>query len=222
MNKMIVANWKMNGSVELVDTFINAIVKSEELILALPHIFIGYASAKRNGFKVAAQDCSVFENYGAHTGEVSAKMLKDSGAEYIILGHSERRSCNEETVDIIYKKMKNAIEAGLKIILCVDENYSKLIDENTESLVKNHIKDIAIAYEPVSAIGTGVVPTTTEISNVLSKIKETYYGIKTLYGGSVNSANSQEILGLESVDGVLIGGASLKIEEIEKILLSLR
>ena len=219
MSKLIVANWKMNGTLDLVDAFLESI-ESDELILGLPNIFLAYSSSKNKNINLAAQDCSIFKNNGAHTGEVSAKMLSESGVSYVILGHSERRSSNNETIDIIYQKMESALEAGLKVILCVDENYKELIDSKTNTLLRNNTDSIVIAYEPVSAIGTGIVPSVSEIDKVISEIKGMYYNLKTLYGGSVNTQNSHDILSIKSVDGVLIGGASLKLAELTEILKS--
>ena len=217
MNKLIIANWKMNGSLSLLDAFLDSI-KSEELILGLPYIFITYFHFKNKNIKIAAQDCSVFSGCGAHTGEISAKMLADSGAKFVIIGHSERRIGLDETIDEVYQKTLSALDSGLKIILCVDENYNSLIDQKTEDLLKHNHENIIIAYEPVSAIGTGVVPTIEEITTVTSKIKSEYYGVKVVYGGSVNASNSKDILEISSVDGVLIGGASLKLGELKTIL----
>ena len=217
MNKLIIANWKMNGSIALLDEFLNSI-KTEELILGLPYIFIAYSHFKNKNIKIAAQDCSVFNGYGAHTGEISAKMLADSGAKFVIIGHSERRLGMHETIDEVYKKTLSALDSSIKVILCVDENYSSLIDQKTEDLLKHNPENVIIAYEPVSAIGTGVVPTIEEIMIVTSNIKNKYFNIKTVYGGSVNASNSKDILGINSVDGVLIGGASLKLGELKTIL----
>ncbi len=216
MKKLIVGNWKMNGSIKLVDEFILRINK--QAILALPSIFISYVHFKNPELRIAAQDCSIFDGFGAHTGEISAQMLADAGCEYVIIGHSERRkTSNFDAMPNILKKLHNVVECGMTVVLCVDEGYAELIDKSIADILKNHPDKVVIAYEPISAIGTGKVPSLTDISNVLSNIKKNYFGIRTLYGGSVNSDNIKDILSIASVDGVLIGGASLKVEELNKI-----
>lgn len=217
MNKIIIGNWKMNGSVALVDSFLNTI-KNENIAIALPDIFLAYAKSKKPRFKLAAQDCSIYNDFGAHTGEISAHMLSDIGCKYVIIGHSERRSAFEtDSVSNILKKLNNVIANEMIAILCVDEQYQNLIDQDTLDFMKSNSDNIILAYEPISAIGTGVVPTITEISNTLLDIKKKYFNLKVLYGGSVNAKNIKDILDIESLDGVLIGGASLKLEEFKQI-----
>ncbi len=216
MGKLIVGNWKMNGSIKLVDEFILKINK--QAILALPSIFISYVHFKNPELRIAAQDCSIFDGFGAHTGEISAQMLADAGCKYVIIGHSERRkTSNSDAISNILKKLQNVVNCGMTAILCVDERYAELIDEPTSDILKNHLDKVVIAYEPISAIGTGKVSSLKDISNVLADIKNSYFGVKTLYGGSVNANNVKDILSIASVDGVLIGGASLKLEELNKI-----
>ena len=218
MNKMIVANWKMNGSFELVNRFLEAI-DDTNFIFSFPNVFLAYAHFRNKNIKLAVQDCSVFEKFGAHTGEVSSDLIKDAGASYVILGHSERRATSAfDDVESIYKKLKNSLNSGLKVILCIDENYQLLIDEKTNDLLKQNPNDITLAYEPLSAIGTGKTPSPDEIVLKISDIKQKYFNIKTLYGGSVNSNNIHDILDIQNIDGVLIGGASLKLNEIQMIL----
>ena len=216
MNKLIVGNWKMNGTKGLVDDFITSVNKN--VVLALPNIFISYAISRNPDLQIASQDCSIYCDFGAHTGEISAKMLSDVGCRYVILGHSERRkTSNFDTSQNILLKIKNAIECDMTVILCVDENYQSLIDNETYEFLKKNCNKIIIAYEPLSAIGTGIIPTQQDISITLKTIKEMYFGVKTLYGGSVNSSNAHGILSTDNVDGILIGGASLKLDELNKI-----
>ena len=218
MKKLIIGNWKMNGNISLVDAFTDSI-HHENVVIGLPSIFIAYTHLKNMKLKIAGQDCSIYKENGAHTGEISANMLKESGAEYVIIGHSERRATSAfDSIPNILKKLNNAIDSGLIPVLCVDENYETLLDDETKKILKENKDNVILAYEPLSAIGTGIVPTCEEIQNVIATIKEKFFGIKTLYGGSVNSKNSKDILDIESLDGVLIGGASLKLSELKEII----
>ncbi|MDR1289129.1 MAG: triose-phosphate isomerase [Holosporales bacterium] len=218
MSKLVVANWKMNGSIDLVDEFAKTFT-ADNLILGLPTIFLSPFRNRNSILKLAAQDCSMFQGFGAHTGEISARMLRESGIEYVILGHSERRSIsNLDSTENILQKLSNAMDAGLSSILCIDENFDQLIDEKTTDLLRNSLGKVILAFEPVSAIGTGIVPNLSDIRETVSKIKEKCDGINTLYGGSVNSINAREIMDIPEIDGVLVGGASLKIPELTAIL----
>ncbi|MDR1034850.1 MAG: triose-phosphate isomerase [Holosporales bacterium] len=218
MGKLIVANWKMNGSVDLAEEFAKTFSVSN-LILGLPTIFLLPCHNRNTKLKLAAQDCSIFPGFGAHTGEISAQMLREAGIEYVILGHSERRSTsNLDSVENVLQKLSHAIDVGLVSILCIDENFNRLIDKNTSDLIKNNQGKVILAYEPISAIGTGIVPKTSAIIEIVSQIKKEYEGIATLYGGSVNSDNASEIMSISEIDGILVGGASLKISEISALL----
>ena len=216
MSKVIVGNWKMNGNLSLVDEFAQNL--DECVILGIPSVFIAYANLKNPSLQIAAQDCSIYPDFGAHTGEVSAKMLAELGCKYVIVGHSERRrTSNFDTPQNVFAKLKNLVTCGMKAILCVDESYHELLDMQTKEILKANSNQIFLAYEPLSAIGTGKVPSLTDISETLSKIKDAYFGVQTLYGGSVNLSNAKEILSIDVVDGVLIGGASLKLDELNEI-----
>jgi triosephosphate isomerase len=208
----------MNGSIDLIDEFAKTF-NADNLILSLPTMFLVPFHERNTKLKLAAQDCSIFQNFGAHTGEVSARMLQESGIEYVILGHSERRSTsNLDSVTNVLRKLSNSIESGLVSILCIDENFDRLIDENTANLLRNNLGKVILAYEPVSAIGTGIVPKISDIRRTVSQIKEKHNGIVTLYGGSVNLNNAQEIMSVSEIDGVLVGGASLKTAELSSII----
>ena len=216
MSKLIIGNWKMNGSIGLVDEFVSGL--NSKVILGLPSIFISYVHHKDPKLNLAAQDCSVFSDFGAHTGEISAKMLAEAGCKYVIIGHSERRlASNLDTISNVLLKLGNVISNEMTAILCVGEKYTTLVDKPTTNLIKNHIDKIVIAYEPISAIGTGNVPTLDEIDSVMQNIKHKYFNVRTLYGGSVNTKNCNNILSISSVDGVLVGGASLQLSEISTI-----
>jgi triosephosphate isomerase len=185
--------------------------------------------------KLGGQDCHEQDN-GAFTGETSAKMLKDSGAWYVILGHSERRKHCHESDQIIAQKIVTAVNNGLTPILCVGESKEQrdqgvygdfIINQLENSLPKNlAIKSLIVAYEPIWSIGSGALPTIAEIEEVAALIKKelsqykNIIELKITYGGSVNSENSGEILAARNIDGLLVGGASLNDKEFFKIISS--
>jgi triosephosphate isomerase len=179
------------------------------------------------------------EKSGAFTGEISADMLKACGVEYVIIGHSERRQYFGETDITVNKRVKAALDAGLKIILCVGELLEQREQGITEEIVsmqtkidlqgitEDQMKDIIIAYEPVWAIGTGKTATSEqadEVCGIIRKVIASLYSKKTAeattiqYGGSMNAKNAKELLGMVNVDGGLIGGASLKAEDFSIII----
>ena len=174
---------------------------------------------KKTKLTVGAQNCHQSENYGAFTGSVNAKMLKDVGAKYIILGHSENRQSGE-TDKLINLKIKSAIKAGLKIILCIGETLNEKSKNKTNQVLAKQIKnclkfinkksDIIIAYEPVWSIGTGLIPKSDNLSKTISFIKNKFgkKSPKILYGGSVNGNNIVQLKDINSLDGFLVGGAS--------------
>ena len=245
---MIVAgNWKMNLSLNEAIELSNDLLKHNEIFveekivifpsfLIIPQILKIYENSK---ISIGAQDCSMYDN-GAFTGQVSAKMIKDSGCKYVIIGHSERRSLCHETSSIVSQKAVKALSAGLKVIICIGENFKDrekgdylfvLEDQLKQSLSDlssdNNLlsNNIIIAYEPVWAIGTGNTASKKDIEEVHKFIKEIIntnyqfnYDLPILYGGSVNSKNSSEIFKINNVDGVLVGGASLKSDEFFKII----
>ncbi len=184
-------------------------------------------------FKLGAQDCG-FENSGSFTGDISAKMLKDVGCEYVIIGHSERRKYYHENNEIIAKKLLTAINHQINPIVCVGENIEVREKNEQQNFVANQllgaidktvqIKRLIIAYEPIWAIGTNKNATREEISQMADFIKDfiakNFSNIAEfflLYGGSVNSKNSAEILQITNIDGLLVGGASLDAEEFMAI-----
>ena len=230
MDKYIAANWKMNNDFSDIKPFVSYIKKNakkeKNLIVCVPSVMIKtFADTAKKLVSTGAENC-YFEEKGAYTGEISASMVKSAGASYVIVGHSERRQIFGETNKDCNKKLHAALKAGLKVIFCIGE----VLEERSKykSVLKKEITEgfadiadfsnIIIAYEPVWAIGTGVVATTADIVKVHTYIKnllkETYgVDVPVLYGGSVKPSNSREILALDEVDGVLIGGASLKPED---------
>lgn len=211
----------MNGTREMLNNMAAALrdVKTEnQIIICPPFTLLG--TGDWGLAKVGAQDCSI-HNAGAYTGEISAQMIADTGAKYVIVGHSERRQYHGETNEIVRQKASAAIAAGLTPIICVGETLSQ--KENSFEIITQQITesipdgDFIIAYEPVWAIGTGLTPTTDEIAAMHEHMR----GITTaklLYGGSVKGTNAAEIMSIPNVDGVLVGGASLDPDNFVPII----
>ena len=236
--KLIVANWKMNGSSDKAVQDLsfyknNQITNQPNVVLALPYPYLAAATQITANFCLASQDVSQFVDSGAFTGEVSAIMLKEFGVKYAIIGHSERRTLLGESGSILVKKLDNAINAGIIPIFCIGEEQSirdggKYLEFLVEQLdLLNHlnckIDKLVIAYEPIWSIGTGKIPTLeqiAEISGLIDAFVQKYLPhvkITTLYGGSVSAKNIADILQLSQIAGVLVGGASLKTDEFVKI-----
>ena len=233
--KYIVANWKMNNDFTDIPVFVKYVKKNlknqNNLVVCVPSVMIkSFAEESRKmTLETGAQNCYCAEK-GAFTGEISPQMVVKSGASYVLIGHSERRQLFGETNDLLNRKVAASLAAGLKVIFCVGETLeekskykSVLKKQLLEGLTAiNDLSNVIVAYEPVWAIGTGKVATTTDIEKVHLYIKDTVkenmgIDIPVLYGGSVKPLNSTEILAMDSVDGVLIGGASLKAEDYVKI-----
>jgi triosephosphate isomerase len=221
-----IANWKMFGDtrslnfLDKVVTFIKKYKKNNiKLIYFPPATLINLLSQKfkNTSIDVGAQNCFHEENPGAYTGQINSFMLKDAGAKYIILGHSENRKLGEDN-NLINRKIKSSIKSGLKIIFCIGETLSQKNKKNTKKILSQQIiqglknvenkKNIIIAYEPVWAIGSGLIPKETEIFEIVKFIKNKVKGSKVLYGGSVNSQNINLLKKIDNVDGFLVGGAS--------------
>jgi triosephosphate isomerase len=221
-----IANWKMFGdtrSLNFLDKVVTFIKKYKnnniKLIYFPPATLINLLSQKfkNTSIDVGAQNCFHEENHGAYTGQINSFMLKDAGAKYIILGHSENRKLGEDN-NLINRKIKSSIKSGLKIIFCIGETLSQKNKKNTKKILSQQIiqglknvenkKNIIIAYEPVWAIGSGLIPKETEIIEIVKFIKNKVKGSKVLYGGSVNSQNINLLKKIDNVDGFLVGGAS--------------
>ncbi len=243
--KVIAGNWKMNNNPEQTTALINEIsplVKAavSDVIVCVPYIDLPAAleAVKGTNIKVGAQNCS-FAVSGAYTGEVSAQMLKGIGVEYVIVGHSERRTYFGDTDVTVRDRTRAALDAGLKVILCVGEYLEQREQGVTpevcsmqtkialQGVKEEELKDIIIAYEPVWAIGTGKTATAEQADEVCGIIRDTVkdlYGDKAAdeiiiqYGGSMNAGNAAELLSKQNVDGGLIGGASLKSKDFSEIV----
>lgn len=239
--KLIAGNWKMNGlsadGVALakgVAQEVKALGKSEcEFLVCPPFTLLALVKKALRGAKVAlgAQDVH-FAEKGAHTGDISPLMLKDLGCSYVIVGHSERRADHHESNELINKKATAAHEAGLKAVICIGETEAERDAGKTIDVCKAQIlgsvpdnstaADTVIAYEPVWAIGTGKTPTANDVQEVHAAVRKVLAKklgkgnankMRILYGGSVKPSNAKEFLSLPDVDGALIGGASLKVED---------
>jgi len=210
---MILFNWKANGTKELLDE-INRLNVQNKNITIIPPIHLSHLIDKSK-FTVGTQNVSIFEN-GAYTGEISTQMLSEIGVKYCLVGHSERRHYLNETNEIIAKKIENLAKHGITPVLCIGEK----LGENRTAVLKEQIsiftKECIVAYEPVWAIGTGKVPTSEEINSVANFLREEFFVSKIIYGGSVSSANVQNLSTL-NIDGILVGGASLKPQEVLEI-----
>lgn len=223
MKNIIIANWKMNPlTLEEAEKLFQGVEKGigninkTEVVICPPFIYLPGFKSQVSGLKLGAQDCYSQEK-GAFTGEVSPLMLKNIGCDYVIIGHSERRKYQKESDDMINEKIKAVLKADLKPILCID-NIDQ-IKKDIEGLSQEDIKNLAVAYEPIWAIGTGKaceIPEAQEmnvfIKNILGK------EMPILYGGSVNSQNAEGYIKEAGFQGLLVGGVSLKPEEFVEII----
>ena len=243
--KVIAGNWKMNmlpnEAMNFIEQFAPLVKDTEnEVILCVPYTDLFYAllNVQNTNIKIGAQNMH-WEESGAYTGEVSAKMLKSIGVEYVIIGHSERRQYFAETDETVNKKIKSAFANGLKPIVCVGETLEQREQGITKDIITNQVekaleeisaeslKDIIIAYEPIWAIGTGKTATKEDANETIKQIREKIaekYGqnvadrVIIQYGGSVKSSNAKELFEMSDIDGGLVGGASLKPDEFSKIV----
>ena len=239
MRKLIVGNWKMNGDLEnlseiaiLADRFKHS---NLEIIICPPAPYLQHASSISGSVYVGAQDCHTSKS-GAFTGDISADMLSNLGVTAVIVGHSERRIHHGETDKIIGQKLYAAQKAGVKPIMCIGETHEEREKGVTLEVLEYQLNrsldpkivstPFVIAYEPIWAIGTGLIPTTKEIEQVhLScrnllkhKFGKTAQDIPLIYGGSVKGHNAAEIFAVPNVDGALVGGASLKANDFSPII----
>jgi len=222
-----IANWNMFGglnslnSLHKVNNFLKKFRKNRlsKIVYCPPNTLIRPMSKKLKNSKieVGAQNCHEQESYGAFTGSVNSTMLKNVGARYVIVGHSENRQ-NGETDKLINVKVKSALKSGLKVIFCIGETLQQKRNKTTKKILNkqiqiglNKIKNknkVLIAYEPVWSSGTGLIPKSGELFNIVNFIKKKIRNSKVLYGGSVNPKNINELKSISNIDGFLIGGAS--------------
>lgn len=243
---IIAGNWKMNKTNQQAEQLISELlplvsgVKKTEVVICVPFTDIAKAAELCRGtaVHVGAQNIS-WADSGAFTGEISAEMLIEAGAEYVIIGHSERRQYFGETDATVNARLKKALEKGLKPIVCVGETLDQREKNRTKSVLRKQtnaalegiseedMANVVIAYEPVWAIGTGKTATSEQaqetirfIRNVIAKKFDRKLANKTRiqYGGSMNAGNAKDLMAQKDIDGGLIGGASLKAEDFSKIV----
>jgi len=237
---LVAGNWKMNGvnsaMVEL-ETMRDAMKPGSrpghDMLVCVPFTLLAKAGdmASRSSFDVGAQDCHKNIN-GAHTGDISVEMIADCGAVAVIVGHSERRTDHNETNTQIREKAEAALNWGHMAIICIGETESERKSGKTLDVLKHQMAgsipdgssngEIVVAYEPIWAIGTGLVPSVDDVEEAHKFMREELVArfgdagktIRLLYGGSVKPANAAELMAIENVDGALVGGASLKADDL--------
>jgi len=234
---LVAGNWKMNGlaaSIAELDGIITGskgLARASIMVCPPASLVAAFAArAKGSDVTIGAQDCHA-QASGAFTGDISAEMLKDAGAQAVIVGHSERRQYHRETDADVKAKAQAAWRAGLTAIICVGETLAERDAGQTLDVVTRQIAgsvpegatsaNVVVAYEPVWAIGTGKTPTTADVASVHGQIRERLCkvsgalgeGTRVLYGGSVKGSNAAELMAVADVDGALVGGASLKAAE---------
>ncbi len=231
-SSIFVANWKLNGNIEFIKEYYQKLLINTKncIVICAPNIYLNFLNINNFNLFSGAQDISIY-NKGAFTGELSASMLTDNNVNFCIVGHSERRLYFNESNETVNQKAINLIENKIIPIVCVGETLEEKEKNITKDILLKQVeksipnisnyKNTIIAYEPIWAIGTGLTPTLKEIENVHTYIKsidEKFNKFKVLYGGSVKSSNSQDINALNNVDGCLIGGSSLIVDDFNKII----
>ena len=240
--KLIAGNWKMNGSLaanELLLKGLLAVVGKPacQVVVCVPSVYTAQCQGLLAGSAIdlGAQDVSSHEN-GAYTGEIASAMLKEFGVRYAIVGHSERRQYHGETDEVVAAKAQRALSSGITPIVCVGETLAEREAGKTEEVVKRQlaavihtnghcISEIVVAYEPVWAIGTGLSATAEQAQQVHAVLRSQLKAatpnadrIHLLYGGSMNAANAASLLAQPDIDGGLIGGAALKVQDFLSIV----
>ena len=243
MKEIVIANFKMNKTFSETKEYVKELSGLVDKTLSKVYLCLPYTSLyisklyKGEVFKFGAQNVHE-EEYGAYTGEISAPMLKDLKVSLVIVGHSERRKMGETSV-VLNKKIKTALRFGLNIVLCVGETRTQKNTNKTEFALKkelaealcgiyeNELNNIIIAYEPVWSVGTGKVADYKDIEKAVNIIRayisELYSSnagekIKVIYGGSVDYQNAKQIIKSKNINGVMLGGTSLNLNEFAKIL----
>jgi len=233
-SSFFVANWKLHGNLNFIDQFFHQILMPEDIskciVICPTSIYLDILSKKKKNFFIGAQNVSQYED-GAYTGEISSNSLRDLKIDFCIVGHSERRKIFFEKNNDINLKSFHLIKDEIIPIICVGETMEEKVKGKTNEVLGNQLTECIpdssnatntiIAYEPVWAIGTGLTPSLEEIEMTHKFIRENnkkFNNFKIIYGGSVKSSNAKGIVALPNVDGVLIGGASINLEEFKKII----
>tara|TARA_B100001540_G_scaffold304395_1_gene314065 strand:- start:818 stop:1534 length:717 start_codon:yes stop_codon:yes gene_type:complete len=231
-SSIFIANWKLNGDIQFIKEYYQKLIPSNNncVVVCPPNIFLHQLKTNNSNLFSGAQDVSIY-NEGAYTGEISAAMLNDNNIKFCIVGHSERRQHFNESNKAVNLKSINLIKNKIIPVVCIGETLEekekkitkdvllKQINESIPAISNN--QNTIIAYEPIWAIGTGLTPTLDDIDEVHSYIRnidKKFNKFKILYGGSVKSSNSADINQIKNVDGCLIGGASLKVNEFNTII----
>jgi triosephosphate isomerase len=240
--KLIAGNWKMNGSLTVNETLVNALlaglgVPACQVALCVPSVYLAQCQTLVAGrvIELGAQDVSAHET-GAFTGEISAAMLKELAVHYVLVGHSERRQYHFETDGVVATKAQRALASGITPIVCVGETLTEREAGQTEEVVKRQlaavihanglrINEMVVAYEPIWAIGTGRTASPEQAQQVhaflraqLAAASKQADQVRILYGGSMNAANAAQLLAQPDIDGGLVGGASLKALDFLSII----
>lgn len=234
---LVAGNWKMNGTSAslgelraIADGFVGSLGDRADALICVPATLLTRAAdavGATSPLGIGGEDCHAAES-GAHTGDISAEMVRDAGATHVIVGHSERRTDHRETDAMVYAKGEAAWRAGLVAIICIGETKAEREGGATLDVLSKQVEgsvpasavaaNTIVAYEPVWAIGTGLTPTATDVAEAHAHIRKELArklgaqadSIRILYGGSVKPSNAVELLGVANVDGALVGGASLK------------
>lgn len=240
---LVAGNWKMNGLAESrseLETLSKLLKEGTEagcnVLICPPYTLISsFAAMNAESIAIGAQDCHAKAS-GAHTGDISAQMLRDAGAEYVIVGHSERRADHGESSALVCAKANAVLSEGLRAIVCVGETEAErdagstltvVLGQLAESIPESATPDnMIVAYEPVWAIGTGRTPTTDDVAEVHTALRnalverfgENGRRFSLLYGGSVKPSNAKELMSAPNVNGALVGGASLKASDFNGII----
>lgn len=234
---LVIANWKLNGSLSLAKEFSEAwssfVTEGVSAAICPPMVYIGQVAANFPEVVWGAQNCSEYEQ-GAYTGEVSASMIAETGAHYVLVGHSERRTLFAESNSAVAKKAQLIQSAGMTPVVCIGETLeereagkvSEIIEQQLQlGLADVDLTNVVIAYEPVWAIGTGVTASPEQAQEVHAEIRawlnkqseSAAQKVQILYGGSMKPENAAELLSQTDIDGGLIGGASLHVEQFAAI-----
>ena len=231
-SSIFIANWKLNGNIQFIKEYYQKLIPSNNncVVVCPPNIFLNQIDTNNSNLFSGSQDVSIY-NEGAYTGELSAAMLNNNNIKFCIVGHSERRQHFNESNKAVNLKSINLIKNKIIPVVCIGETLEEKEKKITKDVLLNQINEsipaisnnqnTIIAYEPIWAIGTGLTPTLDDIDEVHSYIRnidKKFNKFKILYGGSVKSSNSADINQIKNVDGCLIGGASLKVNEFNTII----